>query len=735
MIKTIFWVLVFLLNADATAIANIVNNPTFTGYTDWTQKTANKFVTNLYDASVSKFNDQTGSMKLTHSGRNDTNDRIASDFVSVQSGLQYTASFSMKSTVSNSVAFFLISHYDINHNFIRNDTVSKKFTYTNANIWQKNSLSFAIPSDTYYVKLEVQNFININQTNKTIWIDNVSLNLKSSTTDDSIVNNVPPTQPIIRNNLVPNSNFKNGTNWIQTSLNSTVNTLFDSSVSKDNDGSGSIKLVYSGDTATDDRLRASPLIAVKPNTEYEVGFSMRSNSYPGPNVYFIIVHFDKNKKRLYTDPTQGRHSNSNKLLWEDTFTTIKTSSETAYILLQIWNYKAVEGIDRTVWIDNVYMYEGFYRSIQPKNSFEGAWTKVDSYGNFKIVKDGKTIPFFPLCVSNDNYRDLNVYSKQGFNCIAWAQDSNTALKAANAKSNFNPDGMMSGIDITRFMIPGHVDYENLNKLKNVINGLKNNGLENHILWYYWDNENMYTEWNIPKKVITQIKNIDKDHPMLSLNGNYGMSRKYNGLIDLTSTYVVNSRESIANTMSGTENFRNLHYTEGQTSIPAVAQINLGISLEKGLGPRMRAYVYKSLIQGAKAISYWRDRSPNNPIYTNDEGDITKQIWWNDFPNIRREIDKLMKYGIIQAVNWTDWKARNSTPRVYIGTKEVNGNKYILVSNLNSSTKLITIELENLSSEYSKISDFFSSNTITNINNSIFTLQINGYGSRVIELKK
>ena len=275
----------------------------------------------------------------------------------------------------------------------------------------------------------------------------------------------------------------------------------------------------------------------------------------------------------------------------------------------------VDGVNRTVWVDDVYFGKGrgFEQPPAPKSAFEGTKTRVDCLGNIEIFRSGNWRSFFPLFMYADHTRPETdeegwmIYSRQGFNGNMWASVAGTIRRAKNAVSDFNPEGMMSGMQVAQYISHTGWVYNDLDDLEKQILSIKDKGLMDHLLFYYWDNEHVYGDWKVPSAVTHKIMELDVDeqekrmHPIYALNGNEGLARKYKceeaHLTDITGNYI-GSDNGEAGTR--TDGFVVLDNIQGQRQPVVIAQINRGVGME------MRPRLYAAIAKGAKGMGFWRD---------------------------------------------------------------------------------------------------------------------------------
>jgi hypothetical protein len=548
-------------------------------------------------------------------------------------------------------------------------------------------------------------------------------------------------------NLIENGNFVDGTNWKQYDNGSNVgNDLFDGTNTNTLDGSGSIKFTK-GDGVH--KLHSSK-IKIQNDKEYTIGFYMKSEGNPLPNLLFQATHYDKDENYIKNDWHSHRWGNSKANTWEEVFIKIKALPTTEYFILKIQNYDNVEGVDNNIWLDDFYIkLEQLKEDIIPKESFTGTMTNIDNEGNVRTLINGSMEDFFPLCIYSDNYRDLQVYSNQGFNCLAWSSTHTAIQNAKNATSVFNPYGMKAALQIAQYTSVGAFRYNDLTHLQSTLDDIKSNGVEENLLWYYWDNENNYDKWNVPISVVDKVKlfsveaNGDKKHPIYALNGNVGQARKYNDYVDVGGTYIISGILDIANYDNVDNSYLDMNYIEGIKSPIVMAQINLGGNSLTGVKDKMRAVIYKSIILGAKGIGYWRDKSPLNPSYQDGDGnmksselhgDITTTSWWEDFKNIRNEIDLMMQNGIIQSPLLKLSTARTNVKNIEAGIRKVGEKYYMLIANLNDESKEVEITINIDNKFFQKAIDFISKDEVSKINSERFKLTLLKGETKIIELQ-
>ena len=276
------------------------------------------------------------------------------------------------------------------------------------------------------------------------------------------------------------------------------------------------------------------------------------------------------------------------------------------------------------------------------------------------------------------------------------------------------------MQIAQYILPTGWVYNDLEDLEKNINLIKERGLMDYLLFYYWDNEHAYGDWKVPGAVTSKIMELDVDdhgrrmHPIYALNGNEGLARKYNCdnayMTDITGDYI-DSGVGVAGTH--TNGFLVLDNIHGQRQPVVIAQINRGVGME------MRPRLYAAIAKGAKGMGFWRDYY-NNPEHKS----VTELPWWSDFPNLRSEIDAMMP--LIRQPHWTGWTAHCSSADVDFGTRMLKGEGYIIAANYSNSETTATFTVEGLPYTPVVVRDYFTDKEIALFNGSTFTVTLPAY---------
>jgi hypothetical protein len=475
---------------------------------------------------------------------------------------------------------------------------------------------------------------------------------------------------------------------------------------------------------TDDGLYTpfQSFVPVKPGETYTFSVYTKtdpSNGWPPPGVRMYFFYIAADGSFLAAPYFNGRWGNSTPGEWEEMTGFIDVPDEingTPVRKLELWFWvnNPIDGVNRDVWVDDVYfgLGTGFDQPPTPKDSFPGVQTRVDDLGNIEILRNGTTWErFFPLAMSGDPLRpNWTDYSSQGFNMEARAWSPTIIHRARLA-------GMMAGYDISRYMIPSNPDYNDAADLSNDLNIIKAQNLIDDIVYIYWDNEEN-AEWSVHEAITDVIHQEDVDnknnqfHPIFTLNGTIGHARRHlNDLAhmsDITGTYI---GDDIGNPRGRTNELVILDNIQNQRQPAAIAQIN------RGVGDEMRPRLFGAIAHGARGLSFWKDS------YNSGGNDVANMPWWDDFPNIASEIHQMLDAGLIEQPHWTQWTLSTTTTGIDFGTRDLNGEGYIILANYNDTPTPMTFTIDGLPYTPFVINDFFTDSPAALIKENQFQLTL------------
>jgi len=464
---------------------------------------------------------------------------------------------------------------------------------------------------------------------------------------------------------------------------------------------------------------------------------LRNGAWPPGNVtIFLNVVTASGRYVKQIGSGSSRYSNTGPDKWEEAVGILTPDLDVHSITVQMGRLEGAGSGD--IWADDVYFGEGvgFEQPPAAKRAFNGANVRVDPLGNFEVLRSSGCHLFFPLCIFADQNRaDWSIYSKQGFNCDMWGgQAANLVQRAKNAVSSFNPDGMMSGFQIAQYISLYGWVYNNPADLANTINGLKSSSLINNILMYYWDNEEAWRGWDVPKTITDTVKRVDVNasgqrmHPIYVLQGDMGMARTYRDASSRTFADVVGTYTPGSNTAGPGGNANGLtilNNVEGQDTPVVFAQVNLP------QGYSFRTTIYSAIAHGARGVGVYRDGAPG-PEFPQAKP-VEQLEWWPDLPNIRREIDQMMP--LIREPHWTSWRITSSASVIDFGTRDHNGEGYVIVANPSGQAVTTTFTIANLPYTPVSANNFFTNAPVASVSNAAFTVMIPAYQTAVYRLAK
>jgi len=515
-------------------------------------------------------------------------------------------------------------------------------------------------------------------------------------------------------NLVPNAKIGGSDGWSVA-----WGATYDPTVSRTSDGSGSLNIGKEG------ALVGSSKMPVESGKTYTYSLYLKEEGLlPGTIRIFIKIF---SSSGAYIRNASGTNQGIvEKNTWYESSVIVSPKQGEAFVQVLATRLAGESpGVNNT-WVDDFYVGEGigFEQPPTPKKEFSGSKVRVDALGNMEVFKNNSWKPFFPMCMFADNGRpNWTIYSEQGFNCNMWAAGVGPILKAKNATSSFNPDGMMSAFEVAPYTTPLGWGYNRLDWMLTALREINDAGLSDDILMYYWDNENAYDQWDVPKNVFEIIKeedtvNGERMHPIYALQGNHGVARMYNNssvqMTDVVGTYTLTGNDGGAG--GSAAGFIILDNIQGQGNPVVIAQINAGT------GSSFRHVLYDAIIQGAKGLGFWRD------FYSPSQGkSVDQRTWWPDFPSLRREIDQLLP--IIRKPHWTSWALipPQGETNISFGTRDYQGEGFVILTNKSSSSKTVTFTIQGLSYQPQKVHDFFTENEVTNVSNGSFTVTLPGKG--------
>ncbi len=474
-------------------------------------------------------------------------------------------------------------------------------------------------------------------------------------------------------NIVPNAGMANEATWT-----SGKGAVFQGDLSHD-PSTGSFRLPPGGQLT-------SGAMPVSAGGLYTFSAYIRSAAWPPGNVTLYASAVDQNG--TFIRQLRGSaHANSKPGVWEEAAITVIPDPDVQFVTVTAERFNA-QAATTDMWVDDFSLGRGLVLRdpAAPKTEFVGSHIRVDAKGNFDVFENGKWKPFFPFCIAADQARPSFVpLARQGFNCNVWGGSVVEVQKAKDA-------GMYSGIEIAQFTNTGAHAYGRADVLTSTINNLKKAGLFDQVLWYYWDNEESYAEYQTPRTIIDTIRALDVDangkrlHPIFVLQGNYGMARASRTdagvpFSDVVGTYLPGGNTGGAG--GGPAATLLLGRLQGQTSPESICQINSGVDVT------FRSRLYGCLANGGRGLSFWADNVPGQNVPPAEQ-----QPFWPILPSLKSEIDRLLPIIRSTSDRWTVRSSvDNAATPVSFGTRYLNDTGYILLGNQTVTPQPITFSFE------------------------------------------
>ena len=484
-------------------------------------------------------------------------------------------------------------------------------------------------------------------------------------------------------NLLANPRFSGVAGWTFINKDLLVaGVTYDATVTR-GAGSGSIRLVGERTSIV------SSLMPVKAGQTYTFSIYMMAQTVP--SLAYCIAQATDDSGRWLRNTGSGFFAVSRADRWEElTYFYTAQPGETK-VMLACGRHEPPYNPNPSspIWLDDGYFGEG--RSLEqppsPKRPFDGIRVRVDELGNWGLKRRGLYEPVFPFCIYQQLGKNLSLYSAQGFNCVMFNQFGMSLVEQARkAVSRFNPYGMLTMIEIAQYVAPGAWAYNDLSGLARNLATLLQSPFAANILAFYWDNE-AWSEYAVPQAVTDLIRRSDRlvgtrrIRPILMLQGNPGMLRQYNDMVDVAMSYSV-----------PVDNF--LQQRLEQQGLPWA----LAVISETDDPAVLRAAVYQQLALGARGIAFYRD-----PL-SNGRG-IESMPIWPAFAELRTELDALLF--LLRQAAWTSWEAVASSSSVTVGTRDYRGLGHLILSSDSAAPLRLSLSLHGLSYRPAALVDFFS----------------------------
>jgi hypothetical protein len=532
-------------------------------------------------------------------------------------------------------------------------------------------------------------------------------------------------------NLAPNPTMTGPSGWLYYR-----GAVHDATVSRDsgtNNGSARISV--------DNSEICSNFVAVTPGTTYTLSGFLKTSLFSEMGFVQVAVYdanhaFKYNVQGSYQATTQAN-------AWQEVGMVYTAQGGDAYVRLDFGRLPAGEGPIDTggMWIDDVYFGQGvgFQDPPSAKTAFTGSMVQVDASGNFQVLQNNAWQAFFPFTVYRSSVNTLQTYSNQGFNTLINSLSVDLLSQGAQAVSGYNPHGLMSWMDISPYIDPRSNLYDNLSDLTANLVAVEASPYLDHVLGFYWDNEQYGGNYSVAQAVTNLVKQYDVDpntgqrlHPIYMNNANQGADRLYAGMVDVVGDYL---RSRVTDPYLGPQQstinrFAAANDLEGQTD-PA----SIGIISEEYYGSRVGLLAYEAFIAGVRGISYYKDGghtsnydgNPNGPGANN----ITQRDAWPEFATLATQIGQLMP--LLETPLGTSWQLSSTNWKVEYGTRDYNGSGYIILANADGQAQTAQLTFSGLGYTPSAVDDYFTGDPVATLSGSSFTLTLQPYQTMVVYL--
>lgn len=201
------------------------------------------------------------------------------------------------------------------------------------------------------------------------------------------------------------------------------------SVSRDNDGSGSIQLKKSG-------LAIGPKVKVVPGRTYTCGLYFKGHAKP-TTFMRLSLKINNSKGKFLRHAKSASHWGYAKAnQWQEAVVIYQAKSGDGEIRIFASRPSKSPNTSSTIWIDDVYCGEGvsFDQPKSAKTPFTGGLVKVNASGSVSIKQqNGAFEREFLRCMFVDQKRkDWSLYGANDFNCNMWVASLRQLTKGVKA---------------------------------------------------------------------------------------------------------------------------------------------------------------------------------------------------------------------------------------------------------------------------------------------------------------
>jgi len=350
-----------------------------------------------------------------------------------------------------------------------------------------------------------------------------------------------------------------------------------------------------------------------------------------------------------------------------------------------------------------------------KRVFNSNKLAIDCLGNTTVNGIDDVLFFMHTDKSRPNY---DVIAAGGWDGSIWEANNAGVQKAVDS-------GMLAAIQGSLWIQNGQAQQGDVANFNAVMDGIIAGGNLGNLLFFWWDHENDFDQWQVYLDIINAYRIKDPQGPVIVLNGN---APRANGisqfnLQDLCGGYqpgqvgVFDDQTTLRTASMQTMRDSPVNISPGAFSLIS------GISDNAG---SFRMRVFEGFIQGARFFSYYGDNVVSGPAIP-----VETQIWWPDSLNVITDIKNALE--VSKRPHWTNnWSASPPafTPCA-MGTRENGDTKYIIL--VNQDTPELTNMTIQLSGSHGKtagtdVLDYYTKAVVGTLNGSLaFDYTVPGIG--------
>ena len=493
----------------------------------------------------------------------------------------------------------------------------------------------------------------------------------------------------------------------------------------------------------------TPNVSLQAGHAYQFVLRMKSDVFPRGQNIMVVARDAADSTQVYAFAWNASKTG----VWEDVYLPVFPAKNGNWHL-DVWVHPTLKYISTpsTIYISpDVDCYElpsgteiATLRSINistDKDAFASSTQRIDGLGNIYVNQNGNWTHVFPRMMYRRYQSELGGqtfqvifqrYRDYGFNGVMDVWDEYNAQDAMNAGLDYisimsnstNSDSSVASFEAMK----GYIDR--------VYSWATTNNRHGNLLWYNYDNENGHVaDYEYKQSLQSYIDTYHLDpltgkrrHPIYMLNGQNGLPRTYHNasrnVMDITGSYV-GTADALGTTNGVPAAPRLLTEFMTQNQRAPVTVIQLQTYFREEFIPSL----FYGIMMGGRALSVWRDGTTHD----GSTADFRDNVWASAFrDDVSPKIDQMLP--LIEQPHFTTWKAwTNQFPSVRIGTRELNGVGYLILSSFAATDLPVTVTLQDR--QATKAVDYFTGAEIGTVTNGQFSFTLGHYnnGYRVIRL--